>query len=253
MLCLGPRDIVALTTALEVNPNKLERTIYTDPLRQVFHSWTWVPKAQEMGLTVTVVGKDLQTFREAIEAWDYFAIPETMNLLLIVLSPHDWAEVKHLEAAEYEKRKDLVLPNINGSALCTQGSNSSSTETEIKYMTPDSNWNLRISVTASRMIVIDSVWTKWLFRSQYRHSLFYREESSDYNNICYQTWFSNLCGSSKALEVSTINCSHTEVCHFVRQYYGEQDLISIYSESTMTSIVVSSVFGLFEQSNLDLF
>ena len=80
---LKPTDIVALWMATKLIITQSEKRAYLSWTREVFEGQCKLNQLRSDGCAITVVGKDLNTFTQAMRSWDYR--PCGLRLLIVVV------------------------------------------------------------------------------------------------------------------------------------------------------------------------
>ena len=83
---LRPMDIIslAIATTFRIQPTKRQKQIYMKWWRQIFYNMKWVEQNERR---VTIIGKDLAKFKDAMQKWHYFNIKELKLLVVIGRTP----------------------------------------------------------------------------------------------------------------------------------------------------------------------
>jgi len=146
---LKPVDVVSLVLAARITTTAWERSKYLNLFRHIFSDDIWVERMKESGGTVSVIGKDIRRFHRALRTWDYHALNDKMNLLLVVKQPMLTPQARFQENGN-------LLDNIDGTCLWTTGftvgptickrSNTDSENLEVYVMF--TNRNIRIALNA---------------------------------------------------------------------------------------------------------
>ena len=161
MSYLYPIDIVSLTNALGIRPNRMERAVYAKPINQIFHSLDWATSAKQNNITVTVVGKDLHALKIGIDSWDYDAIPKIINLLIVILRGDITKEREYPEEEKYIEERDRIIQHLNGN----RHANNTFSPIQIKYISSHSNMASCIYIVSCfrRRVNIDSTLAENIF------------------------------------------------------------------------------------------
>lgn len=153
---LRPVDIVSLVFATGIPTTPWERPKYLTLFRQVFWDDSWVETLRANGGTVSLVGKDLRRFHEAIRAFDYKSLKRKINLLLVVKQPSLTPQA-HLGSNSY------LLDTIDGTCSWTTDFTIGPTSNR-KSNGNDSELEVYVMFTNRSMrIALDAVWTDRLF------------------------------------------------------------------------------------------
>jgi hypothetical protein len=83
---LKPTDIVslAIATNFRIQPTKRQKQIYMKWWRQIFYNMKWVEQNERR---VTIIGKDLAKFKDAMQKWYYFNTKELKLLAVVGRTP----------------------------------------------------------------------------------------------------------------------------------------------------------------------
>ncbi|KAG4427030.1 hypothetical protein IFR05_017487, partial [Cadophora sp. M221] len=111
---LKPTDIVALWTAAFLVITPFEKQTYLSWTREVFEGANELRQLRSDGCAITVVGKDLIAFTQAIRLWKYR--PGNITLLIVVKHPN-------LDPQQHIERRQSFLESISEKYSWTLGTN----------------------------------------------------------------------------------------------------------------------------------
>ncbi|CZS92424.1 uncharacterized protein RAG0_02911 [Rhynchosporium agropyri] len=181
---LKPMDIVALWTAIGLAITPFEKRTYLSWIREVFEGVNELRQLRSEGCTITVIGKDLNNFTQAIRAWKYR--PGGLTLLVVI-------KRLGLNPQQHIDQRRSFLESISEKHCCTSGTSITPDRVRASSWKKETDSQIIVMFTArNTRIELDEFWTERLLVTQ-RHS----EKSSIGSSrvgdgLHNHTWFTNL-------------------------------------------------------------
>ena len=213
---LKPTDIVALWMATKLIITQSEKRAYLSWTREVFEGQCKLNQLRSDGCAITVVGKDLNTFTQAMRSWDYR--PCGLRLLIVVKHPT-------MSPQQHFRKCQSFLESISQRYSWTFGSD----------VAPDrirgSSWVKEVDsqiivmfTTRNTRIELDEFWTDNLLVTQQDGQIIriqnVSEESDGLHNY---TWYTNFHSPNPSISKSPFSHNTLSGVIKVLRAYGEGD------------------------------